>query len=339
MNHQAEAGLPHGAKGPMVDFPTPSKRGNRVMNISRSTGFLLPCLTLVLLLVSACASKQDVSSLQGQVSYHKQQQARENQELKQQIVSLESELAKAREDLQQEITQTSQPVRTKQADLWVEIENLQVRLATARGEIDTLTRKIEILEKNQANATSELTEVAAMTRRTEKAVTTMAGQLGIDLTEFDQGVEKGSAPQAATGAEPDRTVSRTAVAPSQDSAEALYKNALNAFYAKEYAKALSLWEEFVTTFKKHDLVPNALFWQGECHYQMRDYARAILAYQKVIETYPKSNKYRPALLKQGISFYKMGKKKPGKLVLQDLIEKHPQSAEARRAKAFLQTSD
>jgi hypothetical protein len=35
----------------------------------------------------------------------------------------------------------------------------------------------------------------------------------------------------------------------------------------------------------------------------------------------------------------MGKKKPGKLVLQDLIEKHPQSAEARRAKAFLQTSD
>jgi TolA-binding protein len=86
-------------------------------------------------------------------------------------------------------------------------------------------------------------------------------------------------------------------------------------------------------------VPNALFWQGECHYQMRDYARAILAYQKVIENYKKSNKYRPAMLKQGISFFKMDKKKPGRLVLQDLIDKHPQSAEARRAKTFLQTSD
>jgi tol-pal system protein YbgF len=310
------------------------------MNISRSTGFLLPCLTLVLLLVSACASKQDVSSLQGQVSYHKQQQARENQELKQHIVTLESELTKAREDLKKEITQTSQPVRTKQADLWVEIENLRLQVATARGEIDGLTRKVEVLETNQANATSDLTEMTATTTRMDKALTAIAGQLGIDLAEFEQkNGEDASTSSPTTTAESDKQISQPSIAPKQDSAEALYKKALNSFYAKEYSQALSLWEEFVTTFKKDTLVPNALFWQGECHYQMRDYARAILAYQKVIENYKKSNKYRPAMLKQGISFFKMDKKKPGRLVLQDLIDKHPQSAEARRAKTFLQTSD
>jgi tol-pal system protein YbgF len=311
------------------------------MSISRSTGFLLPCLALAaMLFASACASKQDVSSLQGQVSYHKQQQARENQELKKHIVTLESELTKAREDLQKEITQTNQPVRTKQADLWVEIENLQLQVATARGEIDGLTRKIEILEKNQANATSSLTEMTVTTTRMDKAVTAIAGQLGIDLTEFEQKEGQGSsAPLASKTTESNRQVNKPTIAPRQDSAEALYKKALNSFYAKEYGLALSLWEEFVTTFKKDTLVPNALFWQGECHYQMHDYARAILAYQKVIENYKKSNKYRPAMLKQGISFFKMDKKKPGRLVLQDLIDKHPQSAEARRAKTFLQTSD
>jgi tol-pal system protein YbgF len=310
------------------------------MSISRSTGFLLSCLGLVVLFVSACASKQDVSSLQGQVSYHKQQQARENQELKQHIVTLESELTKAREDLKKEITQTSQPVRTKQADLWVEIENLRLQVATARGEIDGLTRKVEVLETNQANATSDLTEMTATTTRMDKALTAIAGQLGIDLAEFEQkNGEDASTSSPTTTAESDKQISQPSIAPKQDSAEALYKKALNSFYAKEYSQALSLWEEFVTTFKKDTLVPNALFWQGECHYQMRDYARAILAYQKVIENYKKSNKYRPAMLKQGISFFKMDKKKPGRLVLQDLIDKHPQSAEARRAKTFLQTSD
>jgi tol-pal system protein YbgF len=182
--------------------------------------------------------------------------------------------------------------------------------------------------------------MTATTTRMDKALTAIAGQLGIDLAEFEP--KKGqdaSTSSPTTTAESDKQISQPSIAPKQDSAEALYKKALNSFYAKEYSQALSLWEEFVTTFKKDTLVPNALFWQGECHYQMRDYARAILAYQKVIENYKKSNKYRPAMLKQGISFFKMDKKKPGRLVLQDLIDKHPQSAEARRAKTFLQTSD
>jgi len=312
--------------------------------MTRSNGLLLPCLIAAVLFASACASKQDVSSLQGQVSYQQQQQARENQELKKKIVTLESELSKAREDLKEEITQTSQPVRSKQADLWVEIENLRVQLATARGEIDGLTRKLRMLETNQQNATSTLAEMDTTTSRMNNAVTAIAGQMGIDLAEFDQTTAQPTVPALVPeAAEPDKQdlqpKTAPSIAPSYDSSQALYKKALNSFYAKDYAQALSLWEEFVTTFKKDKLVPNALFWQGECHYQMRDYARAILAYQKVIENYTKSNKYRPALLKQGISFFRMGKKKPGKLVLQDLIKKYPKSVEARRAKAYLQTSD
>ena len=83
------------------------------------------------------------------------------------------------------------------------------------------------------------------------------------------------------------------------------------------------------------LVPNAVFWQGECFFQMQDYANAVLTYQKVIEEHSKSNKYTAALLKQGISFFKLKKNQAGRLVLEDLIKKHPQSAEAKRAQAYL----
>ncbi len=292
-------------------------------------------LALVLLLTTGCASREDVSTLQGQVSHQQQQQALENQELKKHIVSLESELSKAREDLQQEISKTNQPVRSKQADLWVEIEQLRVQLATAKGEIDGLNKKLQGLQATQDNATVTLSDVTSAQARTDRAVTAIAGQLGMDLQEFEDAPPPPVQPLVQTS---DPKAKAPQPKPTQtNSAQALYKKALNSFYAKKYSLAISLWEEFSTTFKKNKLVPNALFWQGECHYQMRDYARAILSYQKVIEKYKKSTKYRPALLKQGMSFFLLNKKKPGRLVLQDLIKKYPKSAEARRAKAFLRT--
>ena len=96
-----------------------------------------------------------------------------------------------------------------------------------------------------------------------------------------------------------------------------------------------MWAEFVKGFPKDSLVPNALFWQGECFFQMQDYANAVLTYQKVIESHSKSSKYKAAMLKQGIAFYKLKKEQAGKLVLQDLVKKYPDSAEGKRAQAYL----
>ncbi len=310
------------------------------MMFSPTNRLFLAGLALALIMMSGCASKGEVSSLQGQVSYQQQQQAKENQELKKQIVTLESELSKARQDLKQEISQTNQPVRSKQADLWVEIESLRTQLATARGEIDGLNRKLQRLEANEHNATTTLVRLTKTSVRTDRAVTAIAGQLGMDMKEFEEAPSQTTAPAAIVPAsEPATKKSQPKASAKKSSSEALYKKALNSFYAKDYSLALSLWDEFATTFKKDKLVPNALFWQGECHYQMRDYARAILAYQKVIEKYKKSNKYRSALLKQGMSFFLMNKKKPGRLVLQDLIKKYPKSVEARRAKAYLRVKN
>lgn len=103
----------------------------------------------------------------------------------------------------------------------------------------------------------------------------------------------------------------------------LYQQALESFYAMKYQQAQTMWAEFVKGFPKDPLVPNAIFWQGECFFQMQDYANAVLTYQKVIEDHSSSNKYTAALLKQGISFFKLKKDQAGKLVLEDLIKKFP----------------
>ncbi len=304
------------------------------MTIHTISRFLQAGLLVAGLILTGCASKQDISGLQRQASSQQRMQARENRELKAQISRLEADLGKARADLTQEISASSTPVRSKQADLWIEIENLRLQLATAQGNIDTLTQKVIRLETDQQNATAQREELSATVSRVDNALTALTAQLGIELpdTASTHGGQKTSPAQRVSSSDPQPA------APAYDSAQALYKNALQSFYAKKYDAALSLWQEFAKTFPKDPLVPNALFWQGECHYQMHDYARAVLAYQEVIAKYAKSNKYRPALLKQGMSFFKLKKKKPGTLVLQDLIKRYPKSVEARRAQSFLKTS-
>ncbi|BBD07752.1 tol-pal system protein YbgF [Desulfovibrio ferrophilus] len=126
-----------------------------------------------------------------------------------------------------------------------------------------------------------------------------------------------------------------AVAVNADAASTLYKSARAAFEARDYRQGIALWDEFASTFESHKLVPNALFWQGECYYQMKDYARAVLKYQVVIDKYQKSPKYPTALLKQGISFMRLGRVKAGKLLLADVAKKFPKAAEGKRAEAIL----
>lgn len=155
----------------------------------------------------------------------------------------------------------------------------------------------------------------------------------------------GVAQTSQTAADAPQAVSPTMDAASGDAAQSvqtatdpaqiLYDKAYENFGTRHYDKARSLWAEFTTTFTDHALVPNAIFWQGECWYQLGDYQRAILAYQDVIKKHPKSTKYKYALLKQGISFYRLNKKDLGKLVLGDLVSKYPDSTEAIRAKQFI----
>jgi tol-pal system protein YbgF len=300
--------------------------------------------------IPACVTTSDFDRLRSQV-YSQEQERIKQQE---RIAQLESELAR------------SQPA---QANNWAEVNALRSQLAALTGQVDDLHRT----QQMQQEAAGGLVTVDSLNSRVvdlERKTLFMATQLGIVFDEMPplppaQSTPTGSFPGTMTPADPDapevpgnasQPVTQPATQPAapvigtpetrpetqtetQPQAEVpgqeLYQQALESFYAMKYKQAQTTWAEFVKGFPKDPLVPNAIFWQGECFFQMQDYANAVLTYQKVIEDHSKSNKYTAALLKQGISFFKLKKDQAGKLVLEDLIKKHPQSAEAKRAQAYL----
>jgi tol-pal system protein YbgF len=294
--------------------------------------------------IPACVTTSDFDRLRSQV-YSQEQERLKQQE---RITQLESELAR------------SQPA---QANNWAEVNSLRSDVASLTGQVDDLRRTQE-MQQQSAGGLVTVDTLSTRVLELERKSLFMATQLGIVFDEMPplpstQGAPGAAVPGMTTPAGQDGFESPTAVPqpgtpavtqpePQPQTAPAveqqpqsavpgqeLYQQALESFYAMKYQQAQSTWAEFVKGFPKDPLVPNAIFWQGECFFQMQDYANAVLTYQKVIEEHSKSNKYTAALLKQGISFFKLKKDQAGKLVLEDLIKKHPQSAEAKRAQAYL----
>jgi tol-pal system protein YbgF len=288
--------------------------------------------------IPACVTTSDFDRLRSQV-YSQEQERIKQQE---RITQLEAELAR------------SQPA---QANNWAEVNALRSDVAAITGQLDDLRRSEEMRQQ----ATGGAVTVDSLNTRVvdlERKTLFMATQLGVVFDEMPPLPAPQSAPAGAVpGMMPPALPQSPATAPEPAvpamtepqpqtpsvepapqtvaSGQELYQQALESFYAMKYKEAQTTWAEFVKGFPKDPLVPNAIFWQGECFFQMQDYANAVLTYQKVIEEHSKSNKYTAAQLKQGISFFKLKKDQAGKLVLEDLIKKHPNSAEAKRAQAYL----
>lgn len=265
-------------------------------------------LSLALALAAGCASRQDVQTLD-------QRNRQTMQEARELFKQLEEQIAIARE----EARKSSAPVQAKQADIWAEVEGLKTEVAAMKGQLDTL---------NMRMGAQNSQDMAQLNERLKAVELALETQFAVDLG-------KGAKTAATTPSPAPAAESAGVEAAPQDPADALYAKGLSAFKERKYDEARRDFAEFTTTFKKHALVPNAVFWQGECYYQMGDYAKAVLAYDDVVQKHKDSPKYRSAMLKQGISFYKLGKEKPGKIILQELIDKNPGTAEANRAKQFL----
>ena len=289
--------------------------------------------------IPACVTTSDFDRLRSQV-YNQEQ---ERIKLQERLTQMESDLAR------------SQPA---QANSWAEVNSMRSQIAALNGQVDDMRRTMD-MQQSAAGGVVTVDTLSAQVRELERKNLFMASQLGIVFEEMPKGEPQATpgsgpvvsapapmaptAPAAPAASQPSAQVKPQAPADEQPqgdgSGQDMYQKALENFYAMKYKQAQTMWAEFVKGFPKDPLVPNAVFWQGECFFQLQDYANAVLTYQKVIEEHSKSNKYKAALLKQGISFFKLKKDQAGKLVLEDLIKKYPDSAEAKRAQAYLKSGN
>lgn len=301
------------------------------MSASSSRNVVL-ALSLAALL-SGCATKSDLDTLQNQAY-------RDRQESRRTVQKLQEQLTQTQEELREEIQKSTSPVQARQANTWAELEAMRTQVAKLQEKLDTLSVKFNAMTSSAAGGPS-LMDVA---NDVQNIKTALQSQFGMDLG----GGAASVAPAADAGAQADKNklapkaeaAAKPAAAKEHDpakvdTADALFAKADASFKAKKYEEARQYYSEFATNFKKHPKTSEAVYWVGECAFNLQDYGKAVLAYQEVIERFPKSTKYKSAVLKQGMAFFKIGKDKAGKAVLEDLIARFPSSPEAISAKKFL----
>lgn len=286
---------------------------------------------LALAALLGCSNKQDVDALNYQLSMEQQQRI----VMEKKIRELEKQLGQTDSSLREEISQSSQPVRFNQANIAEEMRSLKTELSRVQGTLEELNKRMQILEQSSTEDNQKLNTLTLREKEISQELLQITSQLGLNrapvspvkATEQEKHQDPADQPQPPAAQQEAET--------QYSSAQTLYKKALESFYARDYAKAQSMWGEFTNAFPDNPLTANAFFWHGEAAFQQQNYAQAVLSYQQVISKYKKCNKYAPALLKQGIAFFRLGKKEAGTIVLNDLIKQMPESFEASRAKTFL----
>jgi tol-pal system protein YbgF len=117
--------------------------------------------------------------------------------------------------------------------------------------------------------------------------------------------------------------------------KSLYDQGMTLVRAEKSADGRKTLLEFLEVDPKSALVPNALYWIGESHYQEKNYAQGILTFKEVTRRFPKHHKAAAALYKIGMSYVMMGEKDNATLYLRALLKEHPKSEPAPAARKKL----
>ncbi len=263
-------------------------------------------LLIPALLLSACASKNDLNYVQGQVSELKQ----ESRVIKEQSAGSYSEITQYREEI---------------AALRGKIDELRHNYDLSMRRIDMedslLVRKTDTLESRITKIEKSLTENAASGGDSQTPTLTPpvpgATEAGADQPKGQPSV-KVPVPPSALAAD-----------------DALLNEGLVRMKQKDFAGAREIFKAFMAAKPKSPKVADAQFYMAESYFSEKWYEKAILEYQAVIARYTKSPKRPAALYKQGLAFARIGDEANAKARYKDVVNLYPNSPEAKLAQKSL----
>lgn len=116
--------------------------------------------------------------------------------------------------------------------------------------------------------------------------------------------------------------------PKQD-----YERAYGYLLQQNYGAAQAGFTDFLRTYPKDSLVPNALYWLGETHYVQRNYADAAEAFDLVMQGYGNSPKAADSMLKRSMALANLGKTKDACGLLSQLPGRYPSAPANLKSKA------
>lgn len=231
----------------------------------------------------------------------------------------------------------------------------------SRGEIETMKRQLDYLERSSIQMQDRMAQLDSMYRLTidknvsyqadlktaladlidksaaiDGRLSDMERRINSIANRFDQG---GSVTVPAPGGstapgEPKIDSTRVGALPQVDQ-ERLFNSAFSDLKSGSYDLAIMQFNEFLNLFKDSPLADDAQYWLGECYYGKKDYARGIPEFEKVDRNYPNGDKLVPALYKLGRSYEENGEKKKARVIFQRIIKEFPTSFEAKPAQERL----
>lgn len=245
-----------------------------------------------------------------------------------------------------------------------QIEQLTAELARLRGEIETLTNKIELTDKRSRDLYMDtdgrlraVEEGLAATASTAPppeapiapgAIAEPTAPAAIEATGRDAAMPASAVTDASTAtaapasggvASPPLANDATALPVARPSGvgseAAAYEAAHHERRAGRFAEAAAMFARFVADHPASGLAAPAQYWVGDSLFNARDYRGALLAHQRLLEVYPASPKVPDSMLNMASCYRDTGDAAAERAMLERLIATHPASEAAEKARKRL----
>jgi len=209
-----------------------------------------------------------------------------------------------------------------------DVQNIDVRLATAESKIAQLEQALRAQKEDISALRAQMADISATleelktdmrgvrdtVERSEKGISDLSYQLAALDSRIEK-LEKGLVQKKETREDPTK----------------MYNLSLQLFRAGQYADARDSFRQFLKIFPEDPLACNAQYWLGESLLALGKKREAILAFNKVIKGYPNCPKIPSALLKQALVFLSLGDKNTARVLLKKVVEDYPDTDQARIA--------
>lgn len=184
-------------------------------------------------------------------------------------------------------------------------------LSGVTGKVDTLSQDFGYIRETLVEVNTRLAKLDQRIADLENTIRTMQAP---------------PAPPAAPASGP----------PPGVSAKSLYDDALRDKMGGNFDLALQQFTNYLAWFGDTEMAPNAQYYIGEIHYNLKRFEEAAAAFDKVLEAYPNNTKTNDARLMKARALLELGNRAEAEQELRALIKAAPNSDAARRARTELQ---
>jgi tol-pal system protein YbgF len=108
----------------------------------------------------------------------------------------------------------------------------------------------------------------------------------------------------------------------------LYQNAYTLYTKGMLKEAIFAFQRFIKEYPLHRKIADAIFWKGECYYELNDFSNAISNFSDLLKNYPLAKRAADAMLKIGFSYLRQGNIKKAKIFLLNVSKRYPKTKAA-----------